>query len=116
MTIEEFEQIGERLKKGKEKILAGPGGWCGREKPPCFSPSRELPKTIQERRIVLWRKLSEAHYQAGWDLGIYKAPQHEKPSKAWNDMKFREALEKWKHTLKAKRGPDPRTLPRDSFT
>lgn len=69
-----------------------------------------------ERWIMHWVDLFDELAKEGAEYMKTVPKKEMKHSKGWNMMKRQEAIEKWKHTLKAKRGPDPRYLPLETFT
>lgn len=105
MIDEDFKRLRDRVLKGKVKIDEQLGGFD--------STDPEI-----QRWIKHWKELQEAFFKEAARRSRYTqtATKKQPHSKAWIDMKLREALEKWQKTYpKSKRGPDPRTLPRESF-
>lgn len=101
MTDDELIALSARIAKGKAYIELNGG----------FSSNSHMRTAID-----LWWKLSDGYFKELKRRSQGTVPPKVKHSKAWHDMKFREAFDKWSKTYpKATRGTDPRTLPRESF-
>lgn len=141
LTKEEIIALRERCNKGAEYLNSVPNGWSGQTQPPfdakrpfnqkkwsvhkavCLSQKQESCGLTKLQRALcrywsLWDRFIE-YSQKYYDQHpeeLQKKTGDAKHSKAWHLMKQQDALIKWKRTLKAKRGPDPRTLPIETFT
>lgn len=139
LPIDDLRKLMQRLQRGREMIEGYPQGWSGGTTPPFDAKDRygknmerwrthkrECPKGLQDcdcgltalqQLLCNYWELDEVfwdNYKKHNELRREK-PKEVKHSKVWNIMQRNKAIEKWKHTLKAKRGPDPRLLPLETF-
>jgi hypothetical protein len=138
LSIEELKALNLRLQKGKEKIEAESGDWSGGTRVPFDAKSRKnkalwddhknICKQVKpikctcgltklQKYLCQWWELDELFWNSyTQQQALIPGSAHEKKhSTAWHKMKQEEALYKWKHQLKAKRGPDPRLQPVETF-
>src|SRR5258706_5045918 len=98
---EELEKMKRNLTIGREWINKK-GGFGGGTTPP-FDYRKDSPVTDLQKGIVHWFELSDQYIA---EVAIRNPQKIEKHTKAWNLMKRDQAIQKWKSTLKSKRGED----------
>lgn len=91
-------QLKAKLIEGKEKILGQYKVWG------------KAPATWHQR----WFEYSHLLDKALSEQEPISVPANH--SKAWHMLKKQAAITKWKHTLKANRGADPKFQPLEEFT
>jgi len=139
LTIQELKELQERLQKGKAIIDKIPNGWAGGTYPPFDAKDRygrnmkkykhhkticKVEKeetcglTMIQRALCKWWTIDRVFWDNYQKHAVLQTTEQKevKHSRAWNIMKQQQAIEKWKHTLKAKRGTDPRTQILETFT
>lgn len=111
MTDEEYRRLQERVVKGKAWILKLPNKLNTKG----FFVTEKGKETTYEIQFARWNRLSKELIIEDIRRGVLKLPESYIHSKAWHEIKFQDALRKWKSTRLDKRGPDPRFLSRESF-
>lgn len=71
LTQPEYDDLFDRVKRGKKWIWEQPGNWGGNTNPP-FDYHRHLPRTKLQKAIVHWFKLSDELLKEQIVRGVFK--------------------------------------------